>query len=177
MGKLLDIRGRLGKDSSSYQEAGASGGKELAPSGELLDMTARREAALTEDRRKVRRTILTEFIAVHTVVPGFGLMRVSLYNINDKGLAFELDAARGSFHPGEEVAMRVYLNHQTYFPFIVKIKHITEVVDEGVVRHGCEFVNGTINDVALQHFVGFIESVSASLHSDKGDILVSGINS
>lgn len=173
MGKILDIRERLAKATHSP----IRGIQTTEGGAELLDMTARREASISEDRRKVRRTILTEFISVHTVVPNFGLLKVALYNINPKGLAFELEPARGSFQLGEEVAMRVYLNSQTYFPFIVKVKHITEIPDEGVVRHGCEFVMGTINDVALQHFVGFIENVSAGLRHDSGDVLVSNINS
>lgn len=177
MGKLLDIRDRLGKSTSGLPNGAGVEAPGEVHSSDVVDMTARREAALTEDRRRIRRTILTEFIAVHTVVPGFGLMKVALYNINDQGLAFELDRERGSFKADEEVAMRVYLNHQTYFPFVVKIKHITDVEDEGVFRHGCEFVTGTINDVALQHFVGFLESVSAALRHDKGDVLVSNINS
>lgn len=176
MGKILDIKDRLGKIQSISKGIPQEKTAEQQDNT-LFDMTARREAALMEDRRKVRRTILTEFISVHSVVPGIGLMKVALYNINDKGLAFDLEPARGSFKPDEEIPLRVYLNHQTYFPFVVKIKHITDVTDEGVIRHGCEFVSGTINDVALQHFVAFLESVSATLRSDKGDVLVSGINS
>ena len=44
-----------------------------------------------------------------------------------------------------------------------------------MVRHGAGFVVGTINDVALHHFVHFIESVSASLETDNGDVMVSSL--
>ena len=142
-----------------------------------MDITELRSDALKADRRQVRRTILTEFISVHTVVPGSGLMKVTLYDINDKGLAFDTENKSGHFQIGEEIAMRVYLNQQTYFPFIVKIKHVKEVPDEDSHRHGVEFVNGTINDVALHHFVKFIENVSAALKQDRGDVLVSNIKS
>ena len=169
MGDVIDFRSRA-KAQNNEAKAGSH-------EASIVDLTELRQGVLNEDRRKVRRTILTEFIAVHTVVPGMGLMKVVLFNINEDGLAFDIDFKKGHFQVGEEVAMRVYLNHQTYFPFVVKVKHLTDVQDEEVHRHGCEFVKGTINDVALHHFVKFIETVSASLKQDKGDVLVSNINS
>jgi len=169
MGDIIDIRSRLKTANNNETLASAS--------ASVTDITEIRTEMLKEDRRQVKRTILTEFIAVHTVVPGMGLMKVSLFNIHVDGLAFDIESLRGHFQVGEEVAMRVYLNHQTYFPFVVKIKHVTEVSDEGVHRHGAEFVKDTINDVALHHFVKFIENVSASLKHDGGDVLVSNINS
>jgi hypothetical protein len=181
MGKVLDITGRLGKvqpiqgRKAKVPESVISDG--TAPLTLPIDMTARRDAVITEDRRQVKRTFLTEFISVHAVVPGLGLVRVALDNINPVGLAFDFEIARGSFKAGEEVAMRVYMNHFTYFPFTVIIKHMNTIAAEGVVRHGCEFALDTINNVALQHFVGFLENVSAGLRQDKGDVLVSNINS
>jgi hypothetical protein len=169
MGNVIDIRSRLKSQNADQAQHGQD--------ATIVDITEIRTEVLDEDRRKVRRTILTEFIAVHTVVPGMGLMKVALFNINESGLAFDIDYKQGHFQVGEEVAMRVYLNHQTFFPFIVKVKHITNIQDEQVHRHGCEFVGGTINDVALHHFVKFLEHVSASLKHDKGDVLVSNINS
>lgn len=169
MSNVIDFRSRA-KSQKAIQNAATE-------EASIVDITERRQGALNEERRKVRRTILTEFIAVHTVVPGMGLMKVGLFNINEDGIAFDIDFKKGHFQPGEEVAMRVYLNHQTYFPFVVKVKHLTKIEDEEIHRHGCEFVKGTINDIALHHFVKFLETVSASLKQDKGDVLVSNINS
>lgn len=168
MGDVIDIRSRLkGQKQTTNQKA----------EGSVVDIAEMRSEILKEDRRKVKRTILTEFISVHTVVPGMGLMKVALFNINEDGVAFDIEKARGHFQVGEEVAMRVYLNHQTYFPFVIKVRHVTEIQDEEVHRHGAEFVKDTVNDVALHHFIKFIENVSASLKHDKGDVLVSNINS
>lgn len=169
MGDIIDLKSR--------QKSLKSGAKSTVQDASVVDIAEKRSEILKEDRRKVKRTILTEFISVHTVVPGMGLLKVTLFNINENGLAFDIESPKGHFYAGEEVAMRVYLNHQTYFPFVVKIKHVTEVTDEGVHRHGGEFVKGTINDVALNHFVSFIETVSASLKHDHGDVVVSNINS
>lgn len=174
MGKVLDISDRLKSHKGSKSNESPKNG---VLSASMVDITEMRASALREDRRNVKRTILTEFIAVHAVVPQMGLVKVSLFDITRKGLSFDLEDKRGAFKAGEEVAMRVYLNHQTYFPFVAKVKHMTHIEDEGVSRHGVEFVTDTINDVALQHFVAFIETVSASLRYDKGDVLVSNINS
>ena len=141
----------------------------------LIDMTERRQQILREERRRVRRTILTEFISAYVVIPRRGLQNVSLYDISKDGLAFDLEADSGFFKVNEELAMRVYLNHQTYFPFFVKITHFRLVSPENLSRIGTNFVKDTINDVALKHFVNFIETVSANLKSDSGDVLVTGL--
>lgn len=138
-------------------------------------MTERRQEMLTHERREVKRTILSEFIGAFIVIPQRGLQRVSIYDISDNGIAFDLDPEAGKLMAGEEVAMRVYLNNQTYFPFIAKVANVRLIPEEGVTRHGCGFVKGTVNDVALHHFVRFIETVSASLQTDHGDVMVSNI--
>lgn len=169
MSNIIDLKSRMKtqNDRSEKQKESAH----------IVDISEIRSQTLDEERRKVKRTILTEFIAVHTLIPGLGLMKVSLFDIHESGVAFDIEENKGHFSIGEEVAMRVYLNAKTYFPFVVKVKHIRDVADEGVHRHGCEFVKGTINDIALHHFVKFIETVSASLKHDRGEVMVSKINS
>ncbi len=56
----------------------------------VLDMTERREAMLSQERRRVRRTILSEFVGVHVVVPNHGLMSVTLFDIAEGGLSFDV---------------------------------------------------------------------------------------
>lgn len=141
----------------------------------VVDMTARRNEVLNQERRKVKRTILSEFIGAFLVIPQKGLCKVALHDISENGLAFDIEVEEGKFQNGEEVAFRVYMNQQTYFPFVVKVTHLREIHEEGVYRHGANFVKGTVNDVALQHFVKFIETVSASLQTDHGDVMVSNL--
>ena len=148
--------------------------KAQAP-GALVDMTERRNEMMTQERRTVRRTILSEFIGAFVIVPDKGLQRVALHDISDSGVSFDLSSEHGAFNAGEELAMRVYMNQHTYFPFIVKTHNVRRIFEEGVTRHGAGFVTGTINDVALHHFVRFIESVSASLETDHGDVLVTSL--
>ena len=136
----------------------------------VLDMTERRQAALQEERRTVRRTILTEFIGAFVVIPGYGLKKVALYDISEKGLSFDLEFELGKLNLGEEVGMRVYLSQFTYFPFACNVTNVREVPEEGVSRHGVNFVSDTVNEEALMHFVKFIELVSVDLHRDSGDL-------
>jgi hypothetical protein len=138
-------------------------------------MTERREAILLSERRQVKRTILSEFIGAFILVPEKGLQRVTIYDISENGVAFDLDLDGGGLREGEEIAMRVYLNQFTYFPFVVSIANVRLLAEEGVTRHGCGFVRDTPNQDALQHFVKFIETVSASLRTDYGDVMVSGL--
>lgn len=142
----------------------------------VVDMTERRAEILQQERRRVKRTILTEFIGAFVVVPQKGLKRVSLYDISEKGISFDIDTDSGQFNLGEEVAMRVYMNQQTYFPFFITIQNIRSIADEGVVRHGGSFLQGSMNEEALYHFVRFIETVSASLEKDTGDVMVSNLS-
>lgn len=169
MGKVLDITPRLRSQNSLEN-------KEVEVRAEVLDITEARQEILSRDRRDVKRTILTEFVGAFVVLPEKGLLKAALYDISENGLAFDLELAEGGFATGDEVAMRVYLNHSTYFPFTITVSNSRAIEDEGVVRHGAGFVKGTMNDVALHHFVKFIENVSASLKTDSGDVLVSHIS-
>jgi hypothetical protein len=165
---VIDLKARR----PTIRRRSGSVGNDKAP---VVDMTERRNAILVEERRQVRRTILTEFVGAYIVLPERGLQKVALYDVSENGLAFDLDLEHGGFRVGEEVAMRVYLNHQTYFGFIAKVSNARAITEEQVHRHGVGFVKGTVNDVALHHFVKFIETVSASLQTDHGDVMVSGL--
>ncbi|USN47401.1 MAG: PilZ domain-containing protein [Pseudobdellovibrionaceae bacterium] len=164
----------LRKYKKSQDKGREQGG--VKPGAPVLDMTERRQQIIDDERREVKRTILTGFIGAFVVVPNQGLVKVAIYDISENGIAFDMVSSAGQFKSGEEVAMRVYLSHNTYFPFVVKVKNIREVLDEGVVRHGSGFVGGTVNDMALEHFVKFIENVSASLERDSGDVMVSNLS-
>ena len=169
MGKVLDLTSRLKHENNTAN-------KEKSAASPVIDMTEARQQILNRDRREVKRTILTEFIGAFVVLPDRGLLKCALYDVSENGLAFDLEMFDGGFQDGEEVAMRVYLNHTTYFPFTVNVTHVRTIQDEGVNRHGANFVKGSVNDVALHHFIKFIENVSASLKTDNGDVQVSHIS-
>jgi hypothetical protein len=175
---VIDLRGRLNRNAKTNQTT--KGGKNKTPSAPVLDMTERREAIIQDERRNVRRTILTGFIGAYVVVPSHkgatgGLLRVEIYDISENGIAFDVPEEFGHFKKGEELAMRVYLSQDTYFPFTATVQNQRQLEGDGSHRHGANFVKGTLNDEALFHFVKFIETVSASLQKDRGDVLVSGL--
>lgn len=173
MGNVLDITSRLNKATRIDQSNSSS---QVTPA-QLVDLADQRKEVIKQERRQVKRTILTEFVAAHVVVPGQGLLKVQLYDLTEKGLAFDVEAFRGAFAVGESISLRVYLNYQTYFPLEIQVKHVTLIEDEGVYRHGGELAAESENDIALHHFVKFMESISTKLRSDKGDVTVSKINS
>lgn len=172
MGKVLEFKSR----ATSRNQKGNLDFSEPLEKGGVVDFTEVRQAMLNQDRRQVKRTILTEFVGAFVVVPDKGLLKVNLYDISETGIAFDLLESEGHFAPDEEVAMRVYLNHTTYFPFTAIVTHSRMIEEEGVIRHGANFLSGSLNDVALHHFIKFIENVSASLRKDSGDIMVSNIS-
>lgn len=159
-----------GRKAKATVSAGAS-----ESDAAVLDMTARRQEILSSERRQVKRTILSEFIGAFILIPERGLQRVAIYDISENGIAFDLDLELGGLKEGEEIAMRVYLNQFTYFPFVVGIANVRSLPNEGVTRHGCNFLKATVNAEALGHFVRFIETVSASLRTDHGDVMVSNL--
>lgn len=155
----------------------------------IVDIGVKREKIIQNERRSVKRTILNGFIGVHVVVPenrrrktAFhkGLLRCSLYDISSNesggGVSFDIEEKEGHFHPGEQVQMRVYLNHKTYFSFLIKIRSSRFIKEEAVYRHGASFIENSYNQKAIRHFVSFIESVSANLKTDHGDVIVSNLD-
>jgi hypothetical protein len=176
-GKVIDLqkhrtkRGLVNNKQSSSPVTGT-----MDTFSPIVNLTERRQEIIDEERRGVKRTLLQEFVGLHLIIPTKGLSRCSIYDISENGLAFDMGVESGQFRTGEMVALRVYLNHQTYFPFVVKINHVKFDEEEGIYRYGSSFQKDTINDIALFHFAKFIETVSAYLKTDHGDVLVSNLN-
>ena len=140
------------------------------------DFKTKFQPTIVKERRQVERTILSDLISGMVVLPEKGLFKVSLYDISGDGLGFTMEPNMGSFQVGEEIALRVYLNHKTYFPLHVKIKHATFDSGEETIRHGVEYMKGTASDVALQHFVNFIISLNEGLKIDDGDFIAGPVS-
>lgn len=169
MAKVIDIIGQIkarnhSENSNSQNNEGAE--------AEILPLTQVRQKAIRQERRSAKRTMLSEFIAAYVVLPERGLLRVGIFDISEKGMSFDLGIEEGSFGSGEKIAMRIYLNHRTFFSFVVEISNIRFFVKQNIARHGVNYVRGSINEAALHHFVKFIETVSINLKSDDGDMQV-----
>ncbi len=175
---VIDLTSRLKqkrKKKKSDTEAAAPSVEHPHQAVEVKDISELRQSAIAEDRRKVKRTILTEFLGTHIVIPKVGLKKVLLFDISTSGVSFDIEKKLGFFQEGEEVAMRIYLNHNAYFPFTLKVQNIRYDQDEDVYRHGAYFEKGSVNEEALFHFVKFLETVATSLKKDSGDVLVSNL--
>ena len=131
-----------------------------------------RQAQIQDNRRQVRRTLLDGFIGACVVMPSRGLINVSLHDISKTGIAFDMPMTQGAFRCGDSVMMRLYMNHDTYFPFEVSVQNLRPLVGTGHTRFGARFKSEAFNTTSLQHFVDFIESVTACLKTDKGDTMV-----
>lgn len=170
MGQIIDISKRL-KSRNNKEKS-----KSSKTTAEVVDMTEAREEILNSERRVVKRTLLTEFVGAMAIIPEKGLLKVSLYDISEKGVSFNIEGNHAYFREGEEIAMRVYLNYKTFFPFVVKLRNQRFITSEGQTRCGADFMAESMNNVALHHFVKFIENVSATLKTDHGDIQVSNVS-
>lgn len=168
MGNILQFRGPKNTENST-ETAGTD--------GQVLDVTQRIQDRQAEDRRKVKRVVLNEFISAHVYVNGRGLLKIALKDINEGGLAFDIEQKQGEFTRGETLEVRFYLNHETYFKFHAQVAHATFNDNEAVFRHGCKFVGDSINNVALHHFISFLQNIAASLRTDKGDRIITNLYS
>ena len=172
MNNVIDLTKRLKKQATQNSKAGVTRTGAVAP---IIDMTEMRAEIISQERRRTKRTVLSEFIGAFVLVPRKGLLRVTLYDISDNGLAFDVSDLSGHFSVGDEIAIRFYLNQETYFAFTIKIQNVRAVEDEKSFRHGAGFLKASQENEALQNFVRFIETVSAQLQTDKGDLQISSV--
>ena len=167
MGKLIDLTSRLKTVVNEPQ---------VQKDANVVSYDEQKQKFLVHERRQIKRTILSEFVSAMVVIPEKGLMKVGIFDISDQGISFDMEMDQGSFKIDEEISMRVYLNHKTYFPIAVQVKHATLEASEAVIRHGTVFLRQSENDAALQYFVRFIESVSLGLKKDNGDLMAPKIS-
>ncbi|MBX3018666.1 MAG: PilZ domain-containing protein [Bdellovibrionaceae bacterium] len=180
MGDILKFPGSKVQSQTSEANGVENAPESPAPApdeGRVLDVTQRIQERQAEDRRRVKRVVLNEFISAHVFVAGRGLVKITMKDIHDGGLAFDIDERQGQFTRGETLEIRFYLNHETYFKFNVQVAHSSFVENESVYRHGTAFIGESLNNVALHHFTQFLQTISASLRTDTGDRIVSNIYS
>jgi hypothetical protein len=136
---------------------------------DVVEFGSRKNEILTQERRRNRRTILSNFLGAFIIVPEKGLKEVALYDISEGGIAFDLENADGKFRVDEELALRVYLSKEIYVPITLKVKNVRDIKDEEVYRHGTVFVGAAEDDV-LKYFIRFVEAMSIHLKLDPGDL-------
>jgi len=165
MGDIIDLKARR------KEPAVVDDGQHKAP---VMDISNIREQQIKSDRRNAKRTILDGFVGASVVIPGRGLLKVSLFDISKGGLSFDLGPDAGHFREGEEVAIRFYFSQNVYFPFVARVTSFRINEEDGIARHGANFVGDLSNIHVLNHFVDFLESVASDLKTDKGDLFING---
>lgn len=151
--------------------------EETQPSQNLVDLTSFIKEQGAADRRKVQRVVLGHLIASHVVLPNLGLVQVTIRDVDETGLAFEMESFLGRFSKGDQVELRFYLNGQTYFRVHVEVAYSSIDEQSGQARHGSRYTEESLNQEALLHFIQFLRSVSVSLQTDRGERVVSNLTS
>jgi len=141
----------------------------------VVDVTHILREQGVHDRRKAQRVVFGHLIASHIVLPNFGLAQVAIRDIDEGGLAFEMDSFLGCFQKGDQLEMRFYLNGQTYFRVNVIVAYSSQDNELGLSRHGVKFTPDGLNQDALHHFIQFLRTVSVSLKTDRGERVVSNL--
>jgi hypothetical protein len=128
------------------------------------------------EKRAVTRTVLSQFLGVFVVLPSKGLQPISLYDVSEAGLSFDIPLEAGAYNISETATMRIYLSHDTYFSFHVKIANKRSSDAEGATRHGAVFRKDDESFKTLFYFTKFLENVSQVAKKDTGDLLLGRID-
>ena len=139
---------------------------------DLIDMSEKRREIIKSERRNVTRTVLSQFIGVFVVLPKWGLQPVSVYDISESGVSFDMLNDMGSFEIGEAVTLRIYLSHDSYFTFSVDVANVRKSKGEGTTRHGSIFKKNDDSYKTLFFFAKFLENVGRVVRKDNGDKLL-----
>lgn len=167
MSKVIDFTQRRLKSADTKMDTFQ---KPSTPS--VLSFEVQKQKIAFKERRTARRTMFNEMMSSMVVIPERGLLKVFLHDISDDGLSFDTAIEDGSFKIGEELSMRIYINHKTYFPVKMTVKHLKEDLESGTVRHGATMIKEALNDVVLQYFVKFVEAAAMTMKIDSGDLMV-----
>lgn len=159
------------------KKGGQKGTKPTDPSKSEMDasvvsMDERRKEEIASERRQLTRTVLSHFVGVFVVLPEKGLQPVSLYDVSEGGLAFDVPMELGKFEIGEPVTMRMYLSHDTYFAFTVRVANVRDVSGAGTYRHGTIMKKTEDSFQTLYFFMKFLEEVGKVARKDHGERVI-----
>lgn len=174
--KVIEFPNRILNFSQSTTESFVNPSEANQPQN-VVDLTTLIREQGAADRRKVQRVVLGHLIASHVVLPNLGLVQVTIRDVDETGLAFEMESFLGRFTKGDQVELRFYLNGQTYFRVHVEVAYSSIDEQTGQSRHGSRYTEESLNQEALLHFIQFLRTVSVSLQTDRGERVVSNLTS
>jgi hypothetical protein len=141
---------------------------------DVLSLVEKLEQKTKSERRKVSRTVLSQFIGIFVVNSNGILQPVSIHDLSIDGLSFDMAQHMGAYNVEETITLRIYLSHDTYFSFSSQVTNVRLVESRGVNRHGVLFKKD--QPEALYHFVNFLETVSQITKKDKGERLAGRVD-
>ena len=98
MSKVIDLVPRL-KTVAVQSNVDAS-----KSTSDVMNFDELRQKLLYQERREVKRTILTEFVSAMVVLPEKGLLKVAIYDISEEGISFDIENEHGQFQIDEDVS-------------------------------------------------------------------------
>ncbi len=106
------------------------------------------------ERRRARRRPILDTFAVHLVIPKKGLFRLTVHDLSEIGIGFDLDieGENSQSFPvksGDNIDVRLYLNQSLFIPLEVRVARVEE--QYRVRRVGAEF-----SSQKNQYFEAFI---------------------
>lgn len=117
-----------------------------------------------EERRSSLRRPILETFSLFVVIPSVGIHRISVSDVSDTGLGFELDreleaSSDPSFSIGNGIELHFYLNQSLYLSISVEVKRIEE---RGQARRvGVEIKNK--NSKVYKAFRAFLQMLDGIL--------------
>lgn len=110
------------------------------------------------DRRRARRRPILESFSLFIVVPKKGVHRLSVHDLSEVGMGFDLDTEGESvadfpLKTGDLIEVRFYLNQSLYLPLALEVARVDERA--GVRKVGAAFKDP--KDPSYQGYLAFLK--------------------
>lgn len=142
----------------------------------VIDFQAKRKDSIEKRKRSFERVLFSEFLGSYAQVDENGTKySVSMVDISRTGCLFQVPfskGARNKFKNDESIMVRVYFTKDDFLPIMVKVKHLTEYIDErgdAYLRFGGEFDQSLPSFQAFAPFIDFIYKFAEFSCIDKGE--------
>lgn len=142
----------------------------------VIDFQAKRQDSIEKRKRSFERVLFTEFLGSYAEIDENGTKySVNMVDISRDGCLFKVPfskQARNHFKDKKELSVRVYFTKDDFLPLSIKVKHISEYVDENgddFLRFGGEFDQSLPSFQAFAPFIDFIYKFAEFSCIDKGE--------
>jgi len=142
----------------------------------VIDFNAKRKESIEKKKRSFERVLFSEFLGSYAEIDESGTkFDVTMVDISQDGCLFQIPFAERSlkhFKNEQEITIRIYFTKEDFLPLSVKIKHLSEYVDErgeAHIRFGGEFDQSLPSFKAFSPFIDFIYKFAEFSCVDRGE--------